>query len=211
MLASWRRTRSPATHAGGDEGIVVLDRTPFYAEMGGQIGRPRRDHQGRRRFEVSDVQKNKGGKYMHTAGVTGSINVGDMWSPSIDAERRQAIMRAHSATHLLQQALQTVLGDHVHQAGSSWSRTGCASTSPTFRLTPEELREGRGHRPDAILAGYTIVTREMPIDEAKKPGRDWRCSAKSTASTVRVVNMGDYSIELCGGTHLDNTAKVGPF
>ena len=114
------RRACSGTIAGGEKGIIVLDKTPFYAEMGGQIGRPGRAFSWATAvFEVSDVQKNKGGKYLHHGKmVTGYLKVGDIVAASIDVERRKAIMRAHSATHLLQKALQTVLGDHVHQAGS---------------------------------------------------------------------------------------------
>ena len=117
----------------GAEAILVLDRTPFYAEMGGQVA----DHgviTGERRagFQVTDVQKNKGGKYMHYGKVvSGNAEGGDTVEAAIDGKRRRAIMRAHSATHLLDKALRTVLGDHVRQAGSWWSPTACASTSPT--------------------------------------------------------------------------------
>ena len=200
------------TIAGGEKGIIVLDKTPFYAEMGGQIA----DHgvilMGNSRFVVSDVQKDKGGKYLHHGRmVTGSIKVDDIVVASIDVERRKAIMRAHSATHLLQKALQTVLGDHVHQAGSYVEPDRLRFDFTHYSaLTPEELVKVNAIVQNSILEGYNIVTREMPVDEAKAMGATALFSEKY-GSTVRVVNMGNYSIELCGGTHLDNTAKVGPF
>ena len=190
----------------------MLDKTPFYAEMGGQIA----DHgvilMGNSRFVVSDVQKDKGGKYLHHGKmVTGSIKVDDIVVASIDVERRKAIMRAHSATHLLQKALQTVLGDHVHQAGSYVEPDRLRFDFTHYSaLTPEELVKVNAIVQNSILEGYNIVTREMPVDEAKAMGATALFSEKY-GSTVRVVNMGNYSIELCGGTHLDNTAKVGPF
>ena len=196
----------------GQKGIIVLDKTPFYAEMGGQIA----DHgvilMGNSRFVVSDVQKDKGGKYLHHGKmVTGSIKVDDIVVASIDVERRKAIMRAHSATHLLQKALQTVLGDHVHQAGSYVEPDRLRFDFTHYSaLTPEELVKVNAIVQNSILEGYNIVTREMPVDEAKAMGATALFSEKY-GSTVRVVNMGNYSIELCGGTHLDNTAKVGPF
>ena len=196
----------------GMEAILVLDKTPFYAEMGGQIA----DHgvilMGNSRFVVSDVQKDKGGKYLHHGRmVTGSIKVDDIVVASIDVERRKAIMRAHSATHLLQKALQTVLGDHVHQAGSYVEPDRLRFDFTHYSaLTPEELVKVNAIVQNSILEGYNIVTREMPVDEAKAMGATALFSEKY-GSTVRVVNMGNYSIELCGGTHLDNTAKVGPF
>ena len=200
------------TIAGGEKGIIVLDKTPFYAEMGGQIA----DHgvilMGNSRFVVSDVQKDKGGKYLHHGKmVTGSIKVDDIVVASIDVERRKAIMRAHSATHLLQKALQTVLGDHVHQAGSYVEPDRLRFDFTHYSaLTAEELVKVNAIVQNSILEGYNIVTREMPVDEAKAMGATALFSEKY-GSTVRVVNMGNYSIELCGGTHLDNTAKVGPF
>ena len=198
--------------AGGEKGIIVLDKTPFYAEMGGQIADQGVILMGNSRFVVSDVQKDKGGKYLHHGKmVTGSIKVDDIVVASIDVERRKAIMRAHSATHLLQKALQTVLGDHVHQAGSYVEPDRLRFDFTHYSaLTPEELVKVNAIVQNSILEGYNIVTREMPVDEAKAMGATALFSEKY-GSTVRVVNMGNYSIELCGGTHLDNTAKVGPF
>ena len=200
------------TIAGGEKGIIVLDKTPFYAEMGGQIADQGVILMGNSRFVVSDVQKDKGGKYLHHGKmVTGSIKVDDIVVASIDVERRKAIMRAHSATHLLQKALQTVLGDHVHQAGSYVEPDRLRFDFTHYSaLTPEELVKVNAIVQNSILEGYNIVTREMPVDEAKAMGATALFSEKY-GSTVRVVNMGNYSIELCGGTHLDNTAKVGPF
>ncbi|MBQ9167476.1 MAG: alanine--tRNA ligase [Oscillospiraceae bacterium] len=200
------------TIAGGESGIIVLDRTPFYAEMGGQVA----DHGvilvGDSRFEVNNVQKDKGGKYLHHGTmVKGSIKVDDVVCAAIDVERRKAIMRAHSATHLLQKALVSVLGDHVHQAGSLVEPDRLRFDFTHYSaLTPEELAKVNAIVQSAILEGYGIVTREMPIEQAKEMGATALFSEKY-GDTVRVVNMSGYSIELCGGTHLDNTAKVGPF
>ena len=120
-------------------------------------------------------------------------------------------MRAHSATHLLQKALRSVLGDHVHQAGSLVEPDRLRFDFTHYSaLTPEEMAKVNSIVQNAVLEGYSIVTREMPIEEAKRMGATALFSEKY-GDTVRVVNMGDYSIELCGGTHLDNTAKVGPF
>ena len=200
------------TIAGGEKGIIVLDKTPFYAEMGGQIADQGVILMGNSRFVVSDVQKDKGGKYLHHGKmVTGSIKVDDIVVASIDVERRKAIMRAHSATHLLQKALQTVLGDHVHQAGSYVEPDRLRFDFTHYSaLTAEELVKVNAIVQNSILEGYNITTREMPVDEAKAMGATALFSEKY-GSTVRVVNMGNYSIELCGGTHLDNTAKAGPF
>ena len=200
------------TIAGGESGIIVLDRTPFYAEMGGQVA----DHGvlmlGSSRFEVTDVQKDKGGKYLHYGKLnSGVIKVDDVVCASVDVERRKAVMRAHSATHLLQKALRSVLGDHVHQAGSLVEPDRLRFDFTHYSaLTPEEMTKVNAIVQNAVLEGYPIVTREMPIEQAKRMGATALFSEKY-GDTVRVVNMGDYSIELCGGTHLDNTAKVGPF
>ena len=200
------------TIAGGESGIIVLDKTPFYAEMGGQVA----DHGailvGDSRFEVTNVQKDKGGKYLHHGKmVAGSIKVEDVVLASIDVERRKAIMRAHSATHLLQKALVSVLGDHVHQAGSLVLPDRLRFDFTHYSaLTAEELAKVDAVVQAAVLEGYGIDVREMSIDDAKAMGATALFSEKY-GDTVRVVNMGNYSIELCGGTHLDNTAKVGPF
>ena len=198
--------------AGGEDGIIVLDQTPFYAEMGGQVA----DHGvillGSSRFEVTDVQKDKGGKFLHYGRLSkGTIKVDDIVCASIDVERRRAIMRAHSATHLLQKALRSVLGDHVHQAGSLVEPDRLRFDFTHYSaLTGEELMKVNSLVQNSILEGYGVVTREMPIDEAKKMGATALFSEKY-GDTVRVVNMSNCSVELCGGTHLDNTAKVGPF
>ena len=200
------------TIAGGESGIIVLDKTPFYAEMGGQVA----DHGvilvGDSRFEVTNVQKDKGGKYLHHGKmVSGAIKVEDLVLASIDVERRKAIMRAHSATHLLQKALVSVLGDHVHQAGSLVLPDRLRFDFTHYSaLTAEELAKVDAVVQAAVLEGYGIDVREMSIDDAKAMGATALFSEKY-GDTVRVVNMGNYSIELCGGTHLDNTAKVGPF
>ena len=200
------------TIAGGENGILVLDKTPFYAEMGGQVA----DHGvitlGEACFQVNNVQKDKGGKYLHHGKmVSGAIKVEDIVSASIDVDRRKAIMRAHSATHLLQKALQTVLGDHVHQAGSYVEPDRLRFDFTHYSaMTAEEVAKTDALVQAAVLEGYGVDIREMAIDEAKSMGATALFSEKY-GDTVRVVNMGGYSIELCGGTHLDNTAKVGPF
>ena len=197
---------------GGESGIIVLDKTPFYAEMGGQLA----DHGvilvGDSRFEVTNVQKDKGDKYLHSGKmISGTIKIDDVVCASIDVERRKAIMRAHSATHLLQKALSSVLGDHVHQAGSLVEPDRLRFDFTHYAaVTAEELAKIDTIVQSAVLEGYPIDTRVMPIDDAKALGATALFSEKY-GDNVRVVNMGGYSIELCGGTHLDNTAKVGPF
>ena len=196
----------------GSDGIVVLDKTPFYAEMGGQVA----DHgiisaKGFA-FTVTDVQKNKGGKFMHYGHVAeGVVQVGDTVETSIDTQRRKAICRAHSTTHLLDAALKKVLGDHVHQAGSLVEPDRLRFDFTHFEaITPEQLSQVEWMVNDAILEGYPVVTEVLPIEEAKKKGAVAMFGEKY-GETVRVVEMGDFSVEFCGGTHLDNTAKAGPF
>ena len=197
----------------GVEGIVVLDKTPFYAEMGGQVA----DHgvisADGVTFQVTDVQKNKGGKYMHTGKLTqGVLKVGGTVSASIDVKRRKAVMRAHSATHLLDAVLHQVLGDHVHQAGSLVEPDKLRFDFTHFAaLTAEELSQVSALVNEAVLEGYEVSTEVLPIEEAKQRGAIALFGEKY-GDTVRVVDMGQgFSVEFCGGTHLDNTAKVGVF
>ncbi|MEQ2443211.1 alanine--tRNA ligase [Pseudoflavonifractor sp. CLA-AP-H29] len=197
----------------GVEAIVVLDKTPFYAEMGGQVA----DHgvitAGSAVFTVTDVQKNKGGKYMHYGKLSGGvIKLGDTVSASIDVKRRKAVMRAHTATHLLDKALRTVLGDHVQQAGSLVEEDRLRFDFTHFSaMTAEELGKVSALVNEAVLEGYNVHTDVLPIEEAKKKGAIALFGEKY-GDTVRVVDMGEgYSVEFCGGTHLDNTAKVGVF
>ena len=197
----------------GVEAIVVLDKTPFYAEMGGQVADHGTISADGVTFQVTDVQKNKGGKYMHTGKLTqGVLKVGDTVSAAIDVKRRKAVMRAHSATHLLDKALRTVLGDHVHQAGSLVEEDRLRFDFTHFSaLTAEELGKVSAMVNEAVLEGYDIHTDVLPIEEAKKRGAIALFGEKY-GDTVRVVDLGNgYSVEFCGGTHLDNTAKVGVF
>ncbi|MCX4372312.1 MAG: alanine--tRNA ligase-related protein, partial [Dysosmobacter sp.] len=196
----------------GVEAAVVLDKSPFYAEMGGQVA----DHgvicAGKVGFEVTDVQKNKGGKFLHSGRMTeGVLKVGDTVCAQIDPERRKAIRRAHSATHLLDAALKKVLGDHVHQAGSLVEPDRIRFDFTHFEsITPEQLAEIDRLVNDAVLEGLPVVTEVLPIEEAKRKGAVAMFGEKY-GDVVRVVEMGDFSLEFCGGTHLDNTAKAGPF
>ena len=198
--------------AAGAEAVVVLDQSPFYAEMGGQVA----DHGTITAdgvvFTVADVQKNKGGKFMHYGRLAqGVLHVGDTVHAAIDMERRKAIQRAHSTTHLLDAALKKVLGDHVHQAGSLVEPDRLRFDFTHFEaISPEELRQVEELVNDAILEGYPVVTEILPIEEAKKKGAVAMFGEKY-GDIVRVVEMGDFSMEFCGGTHLDNTAKAGPF
>ena len=198
--------------AGGEEGILVLDKTPFYAEMGGQSA----DHGiiccGDAKFEVTNVLKDKGGKFLHYGKMNaGEIKVEDTVEAKIDVVRRQAIRRAHSATHLLQSALERVLGDHCHQAGSLVEPDRLRFDFTHFSaITPEEMKKINDAVVEWVLSGIDIETMVLPIEEAKRLGATALFGEKY-GDTVRVVKMGDESLEFCGGTHLDNTAKVGLF
>ena len=196
----------------GEEGIVVLDQTPFYAEMGGQAPDEGTITLGENVFTVTNVQKDKAGKYLHHGKMTaGSLSVEDTVVGTVDQERREAISRAHSATHLLQAALQKVLGDHVHQAGSLNTPDHIRFDFTHFSaITEEEIKEITEFVNDAILEGLPITTKVMSIEEAKKEGA-MALFGEKYGDSVRVVSMGDVSKELCGGTHLTNTAKVGSF
>ena len=196
----------------GEEGIVVLDQTPFYAEMGGQAPDEGTITLGENVFTVTNVQKDKAGKYLHHGKMTaGSLSVEDTVVGTVDQERREAISRAHSATHLLQAALQKVLGDHVHQAGSLNTPDHIRFDFTHFSaITEEEIQEITEFVNDAILEGLPITTMVMSIEEAKKEGA-MALFGEKYGDSVRVVSMGDVSKELCGGTHLTNTAKIGSF
>ena len=196
----------------GTDAIVVLDRTVLYAEMGGQVADHGRLSADGISFMVNDVQKNKGGKFMHYGRLeSGDLKLGDSVTASFCKKRRAAIGRAHSATHLLQRALRDVLGDHVHQAGSLVEPDFLRFDFTHFSaVTPEQLRAVEDAVNEAILTGYDISVREMPIAEARAAGATALFGEKY-GEVVRVVNMGGYSVELCGGTHLDTTAKAGAF
>ena len=196
----------------GAEAILVLDKTPMYAEMGGQVA----DHgvietEGGK-FEVNNVQKNKGGKYMHYGKVvSGVLSLGDAVAVSIDVDRRKSIMRAHSATHLLQTALKRVLGDHVHQAGSLVEPDRLRFDFTHFSaMTAEEIREVEIQVQSLSMSSLGVDVKEMSIADAKAMGAMALFSEKY-GDTVRVVNMGGESIELCGGTHVGNTGMIGSF
>ncbi len=198
--------------AAGAEAIVVVDQSPLYAEMGGQVGDQGVIRTADGLFRINNVQKNKGGKFMHYGVVeSGLLKVGDTAQLRVDAGRRQAIARAHSATHLLHEALKRVLGEHVHQAGSLVEPDRLRFDFTHFEaISSEQLAQVDELVNDAVLEGYPIVTEVLPIEEAKKKGAVAMFGEKY-GDVVRVVEMGDFSMEFCGGTHLNNTAKVGPF
>ncbi|MBQ7737182.1 MAG: alanine--tRNA ligase [Oscillospiraceae bacterium] len=195
----------------GTEAEIVMEKTPFYAEMGGQCADRGLLILKDAVFEVSDVQKNKGGKVLHHGRmVSGTLCVGNSVNACVDTVRRKAIMRAHSATHLLHKALRTVLGDHVHQAGSLVEPDRLRfDFTHTAAMKPEELAAVERMVNETVLEGFHIDVKEMPIAEARSLGA-MALFGEKYGDIVRVVDMGDgYSVEFCGGTHLDNTAKIG--
>ena len=196
----------------GKQGVLVLDCTPFYAEMGGQVADNGVIETDGALFQVTDVQKDKAGKFLHHGVMhSGRLQVEQTVTARIDTDRRKAIMRAHSATHLLQAALREVLGDHVHQAGSLVEPDRLRFDLTHFSaITPEELERVNEIVGDWILDGMDVTVSETSMAQAKASGATALFSEKY-GDVVRVVNMGGKSVELCGGTHVDNTAKIGPF
>ena len=192
--------------------VLILDKTPFYAESGGQVADTGLICGKDAKFTVENVQKLPDGKILHSGVLTeGTLSVSDTVTAQIDTARRAALRRAHSSVHLLQAALREVLGSHVEQAGSLVEPDRARFDFSHFAaMKPEELARVEAIVNEKILEGIPGRTDEMPIDEAKKLGA-MALFGEKYGDIVRVVRFGDYSAELCGGTHLDNTAKVGLF
>ena len=195
----------------GDEGIIVLDKTPFYAEMGGQSADFGLIKHNDAIFNVNGVQVSKGDKYLHYGKMlSGTLSVDDPVTADVDKPRRNAIKRAHTATHLLHNALRSVLGDHVNQAGSLVEPDKLRFDFTHFSaLSKDELTDIERQVNSAILEDFPVTADEMPITDAKNLGATALFGEKYS-DIVRVVKMGR-SVELCGGTHLENTAKTGAF
>ena len=212
ILATVREGEACDFVSEGDEAILVLDRSVLYAEMGGQLSDTGMMQKDGFVFQVRSVQKNKGGKFMHSGVVrSGQAIVGDRVTVTRDAERRAALCRAHSATHLLHRALRDVLGEHVHQAGSLVDTDLLRFDFTHFAApTAEELNAVRQAVNRAILEDYPVVTKEMSLEEAKQTHAAALFGEKY-GDVVRVVDMGGWSLELCGGTHVSNTARIGSF
>ena len=190
---------------------VILDTTPFYGESGGQVGDSGLITKDGAVLTVTDTKKTDG-VYVHICTVSNGIfKVGDTVRAEIDTERREAIRRNHSSCHLLQSALRRVLGNHVEQAGSYVDGDKMRFDFTHFSaMTADELDEVEAIVNKEILTGIEVDTREMPIDEAKKLGA-MALFGEKYGKIVRVVRMGDFSTEFCGGTHVDNTARIGLF
>ena len=192
--------------------LVVLDRTPFYAEMGGQVA----DHgyltSGTANLKVNQVKKTPKGFYVHTCTLLdGTIRVGDTVTAAVDGQRRASICRNHTATHLMQKALREVLGEHVHQAGSYQDDKITRFDFTHFNaVTPEELVEVEKRVNEKIFAALPVTIQNLPIEEAKKMGA-MALFGEKYGKVVRVVDAGGWSVEFCGGTHVKNTAQIGCF
>lgn len=200
-----------ASAVSGGQAVLVLDRTPFYAESGGQVGDTGVIVTESGEFAVTDTKKTHEGQYLHFGRVTrGQITLGTACA-KVDEMRRQNIMRNHSSVHLLQAALRMILGTHVEQAGSYVDGSVARFDFTHFAaMTEQELKDVEQMVNDVVFQALPITVREMPIAEAKAEGA-MALFGEKYGDIVRVVKMGQFSTELCGGTHLDNTAKVGVF
>ena len=196
----------------GEEAVLVLDTTAFYAESGGQAGDTGLISTDSGTFAVSATTKTGNGIILHSGKMlSGEIRLGDAVDTLVEEEARASVMRNHTSAHLLQAALRQVLGSHVQQAGQMVDPARLRFDFTHFSaLTKEQLHEIEQQINRAILAGIPVDIREMPIDEARAMGA-MALFGEKYGDVVRVVKAGDFSIELCGGTHVDNTAKIGLF
>ncbi len=195
-----------------DKAIIVLNKTSFYAESGGQVGDTGVIVGDGFEFAVSDTKKTSDGIFTHMGSIVkGSINVNDSVTAKIDTERRESIKRNHTAAHLLQAGLRAVLGTHVEQAGQLVNDKAVRFDFTHFSsLTAEEIEKVENFVNGAILLGIEVENKEMPIAEAKELGA-MALFGEKYGDIVRVVNAKGTSVELCGGTHVDNTSKLGLF
>ncbi len=196
----------------GQKAVIVLNKTPFYAESGGQVGDTGVIKSAKAELKITNTTKNTSGIIMHFAQViSGEISVGDIVRAEIDIFRRDAIRRNHTAAHLLQAALREVLGTHVEQAGQLVNDTAVRFDFTHFSaLTEQEIQRVEAFVNEAILSGIKVENREMPIDEARAMGA-MALFGEKYGDVVRVVNAEGKSVELCGGTHVDNAGKIGLF
>ncbi len=212
LLAAIRDGEPAEYVAAGEQAVLVLDRTPFYAESGGQVGDAGVISNGDFTFCVTHTTKTPGGVFLHH----GTLEAGALASlgsvtAQVDEKTRRATMRNHTAAHLLQAALRKTLGAHVEQAGSMVNSKEVRFDFSHFEaMTMQEIRQVEDLVNEAILAALPVTTEEMPLEKAKKQGA-MALFGEKYGDTVRVVRAGDFSTELCGGTHVDNTAKLGLF
>lgn len=192
--------------------LVVMNKTPFYSEAGGQVSDKGVIETANGLLKVTDVKKTGKGLYVHTCALEkGFVKAGDKAVAKVDVATRRATEANHSAAHLMQAALRKVLGDHVHQSGSYVDSERCRFDFTHFSaMTAEELAEVEMLVNGAISDALEVITQEMSMDDAKKSGA-MALFGEKYGDVVRVVKMGDFATELCGGTHVSNTAKVGLF
>jgi len=193
-----------------DEAVLVLDKTPFYAESGGQIGDSGKITGDNFEMTVQDCRKTPDGKYLHIGRIdSGMVQVNDKVTAKIDIQKRKSTARNHTTTHILHKALKSVLGDHVNQAGSMVSNERLRFDFTHFTaLSSEQIESVEKQVNEIILSDLPVITRVMPVDEAKKEGA-MALFGEKYGDTVRVVSVGDYSKELCGGTHLKASGEAG--
>lgn len=196
----------------GDKGTIIVEETPFYATMGGQNADTGIIRLGDNEFKVEDTIHLRGGRIGHVGTVTkGMFKVGDAVELTVDADKRALIGRNHSATHLLQKALREVLGSHVEQHGSDVNEDRLRFDFSHFAaMTPEEIAKVENIVNAKIAESIPVVTEIMSLEDAKKTGA-MALFGEKYGDSVRVVKMGDFSIELCGGTHVANTGSIGAF
>lgn len=195
----------------GQSATLILNKTSFYGESGGQVGDTGVIVNGDNVFTVEDTKKDHEGHFMHIGTVTkGSFNTADTVTAQVDAQRRRRIMSNHSVCHLLQLALRQVLGTHVHQAGSYYDEHRCRFDFSHFSaMTAEEIAKTQALVNKMILEGHPVVVEELPIAQAKDKGA-MALFGEKYGDIVRVCTMGD-SVEFCGGTHVHDTAEIGVF
>ncbi|MBP3380768.1 MAG: alanine--tRNA ligase [Ruminococcus sp.] len=210
ILAIYKDGEEVESASEGEDVVIVLDKTPFYAESGGQVGDTGIISDSADTAVVADTIKSEG-HFLHIAAITeGTLKKGGKVKAAIDAERRMAIMRNHTSAHLLQYALRQVLGDHVHQAGQLVNDRACRFDFNHFSgLTADELAQVEALVNQEIMKAVPVTMVEMPIEEAKKLGA-MALFGEKYGDTVRVVTA-DKSMEFCGGTHIANTAQIGLF
>ncbi len=210
ILAIYKDGAEVQSASEGEDVVIVLDKTPFYAESGGQVGDTGYLRAGETSLYVADTIKSEG-HFLHIAFVEqGGVSKGDTVTAEIDKSRRLAIMRNHTSAHLLQNALRAVLGDHVHQAGQLVNETACRFDFNHFSaMTEEEIAKVEAIVNGEIMNAIPVTMQEMPIEEAKKLGA-MALFGEKYGDTVRVVTAGP-SVEFCGGTHISNTSQIGLF
>lgn len=212
ILAITKNGESAELCGEGDEVGIVIDKTPFYAEMGGQVGDKGIIFDNNGELEVMDTKKLGGGQFICLCRVkNGGFEVGQTVTARVDGALRMATQRNHTCCHILQAALREVLGDHVHQCGSYVDPYQCRFDFSHFSaMTSEEIERVEKYVNHVIMESAPVVTEVLPIEEAKKKGA-MALFGEKYGDVVRVVSVGDYSTEFCGGTHLKNASQAGLF